>query len=86
MNIADARKAAGFSTQEQLANYIKVSRSTIAKLEAGICVPRWKTLKLIANALNCSVDDLLSDTANQEDEIKSKVANEIEKGVNFTNE
>ena len=57
--IAEMRKQAGFSTQEQLAEYVDVPRAVIAKWEAGITTPRNKTLIKLAEPLNTTVDDLL---------------------------
>ena len=59
MTISEMRKAAGFSTQEQLATAAHTSRMTIAKMEAGITVPKWRALMRIAAAMNCTVDGLL---------------------------
>jgi len=61
MIISQIRKNAGYSTQEQLAAHTGVSRSTIAKLEVGIAVPKWSTLKRIAEALNITTDHLMSE-------------------------
>ena len=61
MSLAERRKKAGFSTQEQLAVQINKNRSIVAKFEIGMFVPRWETLKSIASALNCSVDEILID-------------------------
>lgn len=48
-------------TQEELANKSCVSRSSIALYEKGIRKPNFETIKLICNALNISVDDLIED-------------------------
>ena len=66
--IAEMRKLAGFSTQEQLAEYVDVPRPVIAKWEAGITTPRNKTLLKLADALNTTVDDLLRKTDSDPDE------------------
>jgi len=58
--ITKMRKAAGFETQVQLSERTGVSRSRIAKLEAGICVPRWDSLQRIAECLKVSVDGILN--------------------------
>ena len=61
MRLKEARKAAGFSTQEQLAKELDVPRSTLAKWEAGITQPRANTLTFLARTLGCTIDDLFSD-------------------------
>ena len=48
-------------TQEELAAVIEVDRSTIAKWETGKALPRAELLPKLARALNCSIDNLLSD-------------------------
>lgn len=45
-------------SQKELAKKINVDRSTIAKWESGT-YPRANKLESIAQALHCSVDDLL---------------------------
>ena len=62
MNIASARKKAGFSTQEQFAERMGVPRATVAKWEAGITMPRTKMLPALALVLNCTVDELLKES------------------------
>ena len=57
-NFAELRKAAGM-TQAELAEELKIDRSTVAKWETGEAQPRVKTLMLLAEKLNCSADDLL---------------------------
>ena len=63
-HIAEIRRQAGFSSQEQLARHINIKRLVIAKWEAGITTPRYKTLLKIADALGCTADHLLRPPAN----------------------
>lgn len=58
MSMKKIRLAAGL-TQKEVANRMRVDRSTVAKWEAGI-YPRGKRLKELTNILNCTVDKLLS--------------------------
>ena len=48
-------------SQEKLAELTGVSQEHIAKIEAGVNVPSLELLISIANALDVSSDDLLSD-------------------------
>ena len=59
-NIKRARLNAGM-TQRELSQRLGVSQAAIVQFEAEKANPRIDTLKRIAEALNCSVDDLLSD-------------------------
>ncbi len=59
--IKKARKECGLS-QEQLAEKMSLSRSAIAKWEAGNGLPDVDNLKTLARLLNVSVDYLLDDT------------------------
>jgi transcriptional regulator with XRE-family HTH domain len=59
--IQDYREAAGL-TQEGLAEILKVDRSTIAKWESGVSLPRADKLPNLAKLLKCTVDDLLKDS------------------------
>lgn len=56
--IARARKAAGL-TQQELADKLGVIQQQVAKWEAAGANPQTKTLKRIADALGCSIDDLI---------------------------
>lgn len=58
MNIAKLRSGSGF-TQESLAELLNVDRSTVAKWETGVSLPRAKVLVRLAEILGCKVDDLL---------------------------
>ena len=46
-------------TQEQMAKNIGVERSTVAKWETGVSLPRSELLPKLADVLNCTVDELL---------------------------
>ena len=48
-------------TQQQLADKLKIDRSSIAKWETGYCFPRTSMLPQLAKILGCSVDELLAD-------------------------
>lgn len=58
--IARARKAAGL-TQTELADKLGVIQQQVAKWEAADANPQTKTLKRIAEALGCSIDELIED-------------------------
>ena len=58
--LKNARKEAGLS-QEQLAEKMSVSRSAVAKWEAGNGMPDVNNLKVMSTLLNVSVDYLLDD-------------------------
>lgn len=48
-------------TQEDLALFLSVDRSTVAKWETGMSVPRAGTLKKLAAYFGCTIDELLTD-------------------------
>ena len=56
--IEDMRRAAGM-TQAQLADKIGCSQEHISRWETGTVTPGADTLKRIAEALGCSMDDLV---------------------------
>lgn len=58
--LKNARKEAGLS-QEQLAEKLSVSRSAVAKWEAGNGMPDVDNLKAMASLLNTSIDYLLDE-------------------------
>ena len=58
MNSLKEVRAKANLTQEQLANLINVDRSTITKWETGEAFPRADKLPLLAEKLNCTIDDL----------------------------
>ena len=51
------RKAACM-TQDELAEKLKIDRSTVAKWETGDALPRASMLPDIARVLKCSMNDL----------------------------
>lgn len=71
-NIKHFRKKAGL-TQQELAEKTNLSRSYIADIENGRYNPSLDTLKSIASILHVSVQDLLDEDAdNQEQELSPK--------------
>ncbi len=60
MRIKQIREKNGIS-QVQLSNILAVDRSTIAKWETGMSVPRAGTLKKLAAYFGCTIDELLTD-------------------------
>ena len=60
MSIKQIRENRGIS-QVQLSNILAVVRSTIAKWETGMSVPRAGTLKKLAAYFGCTIDELLTD-------------------------
>ena len=57
VRVREYRERSGF-TQQQLAEKIQENRATIAKWEIGSAFPRAEKLPALADALNCSIDDL----------------------------
>ena len=47
-------------SQQQLADAVGVSQSTVAMWETGKRIPRGKMLKLLANSLGCTIDELFA--------------------------
>lgn len=60
MELKKYRVAKGLS-QSQLSRIIGVKSQTICMYESGVRTPKAEILKKLATALDCSVDDLLSD-------------------------
>lgn len=60
--IKELRERAGL-TQEQLADKLNVSRPAVANWERGAACPRTVILTQLAQALNCSVQELLDEAA-----------------------
>lgn len=48
--------------QQELANLLNVERSTVAKWEIGAAYPRASQLPALAKALQCSIDDLYTES------------------------
>jgi putative transcriptional regulator len=57
MKIASVRKQKGI-TQAQLAHACETTQQQIAKIESGVVDPRLSTLRKIADALHCELEDL----------------------------
>lgn len=60
VNILQFRKKAGL-TQKQLAEMVEVDQAAVSNWELGKSEPQRKTVPKIANALGCTVDELLSE-------------------------
>ena len=58
MNIKKAREKAGF-TQQNLADELGVSQSTVATWETQKSLPRTDKLPALAKILGCTIDELL---------------------------
>ena len=58
MRITELRMSKNM-TQNDLAEKLNVSRTTVTMWELGKSAPNIQTLKKIAEILNCTVDDLL---------------------------
>jgi transcriptional regulator with XRE-family HTH domain len=54
------RTARGF-TQTSLAQAAKISRGSVAKLEAGTYSPSWETVVSLAKALEVSTEEFLDE-------------------------
>ncbi|HBF15112.1 MAG TPA: hypothetical protein DDW30_05425 [Clostridiales bacterium] len=61
VNAIQSKRTLKRVTQEDLAVYLSVDRSTIAKWETGMSVPRAGTLKKLAAYFGCTIDELLTD-------------------------
>lgn len=55
------RRRAMHLTQQKLGERIGVSQSAVGMWESGVRTPQTKFLLKLAQALGCTVDDLLSD-------------------------
>ncbi len=64
-NIARARKGKGW-TQAELGEKLGVSNQAVSKWEAGITSPDISLLPLIADAFECSIDELFSRSLKRE--------------------
>lgn len=60
MGVKEMRKKRGL-TQKQLAELLGVKQSNISRWESGVYLPNAATLKKMADALNCRIDDLIND-------------------------
>ncbi len=68
-NILASRKRKGLS-QEELGDYVNVTRQTISNWELGETMPNPEQLKLLSKALNISIDKLLDNEVSEELMIK----------------
>jgi transcriptional regulator with XRE-family HTH domain len=59
-NLARLRKAAGL-TQEQLAECVGVTQGCVSQWEQGESLPMIDKAAAVANALHCTIDDLLKE-------------------------
>jgi transcriptional regulator with XRE-family HTH domain len=50
-------------SQQQLADKARTSKSTVSRLERGICPAEVETLHRLAEALECAVEDLMPQDA-----------------------
>lgn len=57
MSIASRRQSKGL-TQQNLADELKINRSTVAMWEAGESFPRADKLPQLAHILGCTISDL----------------------------
>ena len=60
MNLRQLRKAKGL-TQKQLADQVGVTESSINQYENGKKKPKYETLLLLGEALDCAVSDIIGD-------------------------
>lgn len=60
MSIASRRQSKGL-TQQNLADELKINRSTVAMWEAGESFPRADKLPILARILGCTINDLFED-------------------------
>ena len=60
MLFSEYRKAAGFSTQEQLATMLGIKRSAITKWETGRTFPQTSMLPAIAKILNITEGEIIT--------------------------
>lgn len=60
MNIKTIRLSKNL-TQKQLATKLNVKRTTVTMWENGKSMPNVNMLKKIANALDCTIDDLVKE-------------------------
>ena len=70
------RKNAGI-TQEQLSEQLNVSRQTISKWESGVSLPDVESVVAISKLFQVSLNDLLMDTLEEENENKEKCEENI---------
>lgn len=64
-NLRKIRERRGFS-QNELAEMTELSQGAISKFESGITKPNPRTLKILADALNVTRDELTEDKQNEQ--------------------
>lgn len=65
-NLRALRQAAGYRSQEKLAEDAGMSRGTVADIERGKDLnPKKETLEALASLLNVSIDDLLAESGEE---------------------
>lgn len=60
MTLQELRKAAGFNTQEMLAQKIGAKREAIAQWEIGAAYPRTPLIPVLAQALDVTADEIIA--------------------------
>lgn len=58
VQLADLRKRRGL-TQEELAAALGVTTSAVGNWEAGLRIPRYETLRRLAEVLEVSIDEIM---------------------------
>lgn len=58
MTFKTLRKVNGFDNQQTLANYLKISRTTISMWEGGISYPTVPTIHKLAKVLNVAPEEV----------------------------
>ena len=62
MKIKDLRESKSL-TQEELAELLDVSRSTVSMWETGMVTPRRDKLIELTRLFNCTIDDLIGESS-----------------------
>ena len=67
-------------TQEEMSNYLSVSRQSYIKYESGEAEPSFETLKRISSILKTPIDDLLDNEIypSQRNQLHQNLINELE--------
>ena len=72
--LIELRESMG-KTQDQVSKEIGISRTMYTKIELGTRLGRYKTMKLIANYFNCSVDEIFGDYFFKQNAHKTRQSN-----------
>lgn len=83
--IAQRRIALGM-TQKQLAEAVGCSPKDICRWELGKCEPRINSLLRLAEALNCTVDDLIQTNKGGRNHVKGEITDDKGKDVRYDGE